>query len=171
MGDYVNERISGIGEPESKRKSTVSSILLGIGLAGLVDIIIFHAIMQWHHTISHKITPNTIESLQLNILYDGIFLSFSLIITIIGIVLLWFASNSNKKNAVVFNKWLFVGLIFIGFGGFNTIEGIINHHILEIHHVIDVPNPLVFDLIFLIVGGLAFLIIGAILLRSQINKN
>ena len=60
-----------------------------------------------------------------------------------------------------------MGLALVGFGGFNTIEGIINHHILEMHHVIDVANPLAFDLAFLVVGGLAFLAAGGLLLRSS----
>jgi uncharacterized membrane protein len=107
------------------------------------------------------------ESLQTNILHDGAFLAFSLIITLAGIILLWHASRSNIKNSLLSNKWSFTGLILVGFGGFNIIEGIINHHILGMHHVIDVANPFAFDLTFLVVGGLAFLVTGGILLRSQ----
>ena len=120
-GEIVNKR----------RKPTVSAILIGIGLAGLIDITIFHQILQWHHITSNKIIPNTLESLQMNILWDGVFLAFSLIITIVGVSLLWHASDSKNKNSLLSNKWSFIGLIFIGFGGFNIIEGIINHHILE----------------------------------------
>ena len=167
MANNVKEDDYGYGKIANKRKSTVSAILIGIGLAGLIDIIIFHEILQWHHTTSHKIIPNTMESLQMNIAYDGMFLAFSLIITISGIILLWHASSSNDKNSILSNKWLFVGLILIGLGGFNTAEGIVNHHILEMHHVMDVEDPLAFDLTFLIVGGLAFLVAGGILLRSQ----
>ena len=119
-----------------KRKSVASAILLGIGLAGLVDIIIFHAILQWHHTSSQVIPPNTMESLQLNILHDGVFLSFSLIITILGTILLLYSQDSKNRNYFLSYKRSFVGLLLIGFGGFNTIEGIINHHILQRHHVI-----------------------------------
>lgn len=107
------------------------------------------------------------ESLQANIAYDGVFLAFSLIITISGIFLLWHASSSNGKNTILSNKWLFVGLVFVGLGGFNAVEGVVNHHILEMHHVIDVADPFAFDLAFLIVGGLAFLVVGGILLRTQ----
>ncbi len=167
MANNVKEDDYGRGEIANKRKSTVSAILIGIGLAGLIDIIIFHEILQWHHTSSHKIIPNTMESLQMNIAYDGVFLAFSLMITISGIILLWHASSSNNKSSILSNKLLFVGLIFIGLGGFNTVEGIVNHHILEMHHVMDVADPLAFDLTFLIVGGLAFLVVGGILLRSQ----
>jgi len=35
------------------------------------------------------------------------------------------------------------------------------------HHVIDISQPLVFDLAFLVVGGLAFLITGGIFLRKS----
>lgn len=167
MVNNVKENDYRYGENANKRKSAVSAILIGIGLAGLIDIIIFHEILQWHHTASHKIIPNTIESLQTNIVYDGVFLAFSLIITISGIFLLWHASSSNGKNTILSNKWLFVGLVFVGLGGFNTVEGGVNHHILEMHHVIDVADPFAFDLAFLIVGGLAFLVIGGILLRTQ----
>jgi uncharacterized membrane protein len=167
MANNVKENDYRYGENVNKRKSTASAILIGIGLAGLIDIIIFHAILQWHHTSSHIIIPNTIESLQMNLLHDGLFLSFSLIITIAGVVLLWHASSSNNKNSLLSNKRSFIGLALIGFGGFNTIEGIINHLVLEMHHVIDVANPLAFDLTFLVVGGLAFLAAGGLLLRSR----
>ncbi len=167
MANNVKENDYRYGENVNKRKSTASAILIGIGLAGLIDIIIFHAILQWHHTSSHVIIPNTIEALQMNLLHDGLFLSFSLIITIAGVILLWHASSSNNKNSLLSNKRSFIGLALIGFGGFNTIEGIINHLVLEMHHVIDVANPLAFDLTFLVVGGLAFLAAGGLLLRSR----
>ena len=35
------------------------------------------------------------------------------------------------------------------------------------HHVIEVADPIVFDLTFLALGGLAFLAVGALLFRSQ----
>ena len=155
------------GESGSKRKSAISAILIGIGLAGLIDIIVFHAILQWHHTSSHKLMPNTMESLQINILHDGVFLAFSLIITILGIVLLWFAQSSKEKDYFLLHKRSFIGMVLIGFGGFNTIEGIINHHILQMHHVIEVADPLVFDLAFLFIGGIAIAILGAIMIKSQ----
>lgn len=167
MANNVKENDYRYGENANKRKATASAILIGIGLAGLIDIIMFHAILQWHHTSSHIIIPNTIQSLQTNLLHDGLFLSFSLIITIAGVILLWHASSTNNKNSLLSNKRSFIGLALIGFGGFNTIEGIINHHILEMHHVIDVANPLAFDLTFLVVGGLAFLAAGGLLLRSR----
>ena len=94
------------------------------------------------------------------------FLAFSLIITIFGIVLLWYAFSSDDK-VLCFPINGYVGLIFVDLGGFNTVEGIVNHHVLEVYHVMDVAEPFAFDLAFLIVGGLAFLVTGGILLITK----
>ena len=103
------------------KKLAASAIFIGIGLAGLVDIIVFHAILQWHHTSSHVILPDTVEPLQLNILHDGMFLSLSLIITIVGIVLLLYSQDLRRDNYLMLHKKSFIGLLLIGFGGFNII--------------------------------------------------
>jgi uncharacterized membrane protein len=39
------------------------------------------------------------------------------------------------------------------------------------HHVIDVADPFVFDLTFLVVGGLAFLVTGGVFTRLQKVKH
>jgi uncharacterized membrane protein len=53
MSSNTKENNYKYGVRENKRKSVVSAILIGIGLAGLVDIIIFHQILQW---ASHNLT-------------------------------------------------------------------------------------------------------------------
>lgn len=90
---------------------------------------------------------------------------------IIGISLLWHSSRFKNKNFLFSNTASFLGLIFIGFGGFHVIEGIINHHLLEMHHVIDVADPFVFDLTFLVVGSLVFLVTGGILIGLKYKRN
>lgn len=53
-----------------------------------------------------------------------------------------------------------------GWGLFNFVEGLIDHQILGIHHVLPGhPNQLVFDLLFLVAGILLFLL-GARLIHS-----
>jgi uncharacterized membrane protein len=54
----------------------------------------------------------------------------------------------------------------MGWGLFNLIEGIIDHHILNLHHVKDLPIHVpILDWLFLIVCGLGFIAFGAILAR------
>jgi len=50
---------------------------------------------------------------------------------------------------------------------FNLVEGVIDHHLLELHHVRDLPvhEPL-YDSIFLLVGGVGFLVLGWALTRG-----
>lgn len=56
--------------------------------------------------------------------------------------------------------------MLIGFGSFNVVEGIVNHHLLRIHHVNEIVGPayrLYFDVTFLSWGA-SMLILGYILL-------
>jgi uncharacterized membrane protein len=80
------------------KRAILAAFLLGVGIAGLVDTIIFHQILQWHHMVSNKILPSSLESIQINVLWDGLFLAFALIVTILGISLLWNDSSLNKKD-------------------------------------------------------------------------
>jgi uncharacterized membrane protein len=64
---------------------------------------------------------------------------------------------------------IFVGSIAIGWGLFNLVEGIIDHHILGIHHVRSGPHQLVWDLAFLAFGAV-LVIMGWILVRGGKRK-
>jgi uncharacterized membrane protein len=50
--------------------------------------------------------------------------------------------------------------MLVGWGAFNLVEGIVNHHVLGLHHVRDLPTHVMFyDWAFLIVSG-ALILIG-----------
>lgn len=53
----------------------------------------------------------------------------------------------------------FVGAILMGWGFFNVVEGLVNHHLLGIHHVRAGENQLGWDLAFL-AWGAAMLLSG-----------
>jgi uncharacterized membrane protein len=63
------------------------------------------------------------------------------------------------------SAWRLIGLILAGWGSFNLIEGIVDHHILTIHHVKAGENQLAFDLGFLALG--AVLVGGGVLLARR----
>jgi uncharacterized membrane protein len=53
-----------------------------------------------------------------------------------------------------------LGYMLVGWGGFNLVEGIVNHHILELHHVRDLPTHVAFyDWAFIVVSG-ALILVG-----------
>lgn len=125
------------------------SFIFGFGFLGALDGIIFHQLLQWHSVYMATDRPGQIMS-------DGLF-HFAVTITlIIGGVLLWLAGNpSNLSKGVR----LLVGWFLIGGGVFNLVEGIINHHLLQIHRVKPGdPNALAYDLAFLASGLLLFII-------------
>jgi len=58
--------------------------------------------------------------------------------------------------------------MILGWGLFNLVEGTIDHHLLNIHHVRDMPfHVLAYDWIFLAVGGVGFSLIGLLLARGN----
>ena len=112
-------------------KVTTAGILLGIGLGGFVDGIVLHQILQWHQMLSAALPPETIEAMKRNMAADG-----------------WF-------HAAV---WI---ATLLGWGAFNLVEGIVDHHVLELHHVRDLPQHVPgYDWIFLLVAGVGFVLAG-----------
>lgn len=61
----------------------------------------------------------------------------------------------------------FVGAMIFGWGLFNLVEGIIDHQLLAIHYVRQVPNYTVYNLTFLVIGGVAFILIGWLLMKDD----
>ena len=111
---------------------TSSGILFGLGLGGFFDGIMLHQVLQWHHMLSSWYPVNTKENLELNTSWDGIFHSSTYIFVLLGLFLLW---RSAHRQHLYWSSKLMIGTLLLGFGIFNTVEGIVDHHILGIHHV------------------------------------
>lgn len=128
-----------------------ASVVLGLGLGGFIDGIVFHQILQWHQMLSAEHPPNTLENMQLNTLWDGLFHASTWILTAVGLVLLWRALQNRSQRLP---GRILAGGLLMGWGIFNLVEGIINHFILGIHHVRPGPNQLAYDVGFLVLGAL-----------------
>lgn len=109
-----------------------AGILLGLGLGGFFDGIVLYQILQWHHMASAVTDTTTVSGLRLNVLLDGLFHAVTYIFTVVGIVLLWRAWRT--PNVPVSGRTLF-GSAVLGWGLFNVVEEIIDHHLLGVHHV------------------------------------
>lgn len=139
-------------KPLNRRPLIIAGILLGIGQGGFLDGIVFHQILQWHHMFTNVESSKTVAGLELNTIGDGLFHVFDWLITIAGIAALW---RAGKRDDVPWSISTFVGYIAIGAGMFNVVEGIIDHHILQIHHVKPGVHQLLWDLGFIGIGVLA----------------
>jgi len=114
-----------------------ATLVLGMGIGGFIDGIIMHQVLQWHGMFSNIVPPDTVSSKSINMFWDGIFHLFTLTMVVIGILLL---KNIIRKTVDGSSRVLTGGLL-AGWGIFNLVEGIINHHILKIHNVREVPDP------------------------------
>jgi uncharacterized membrane protein len=130
-----------------------AGILLGIGLGGFFDGTVLHQILQWHHLLSNAgYPPNSVENLQINTLADGLFHAATYISTAMGVFALWRVMQ--HRHSMLSGRAL-IGAMLVGWGGFNLVEGIIDHQILGIHHVREgAANVLLWDIGFLVWGAL-----------------
>jgi uncharacterized membrane protein len=135
------------------RQLTAAGILLGLGLGGFFDGIVLHQILQWHHMVSHvdDYPTTTVAGLEANTLGDGLFHAATWLATLAGLFLLW---SAVRRPRGPWSTHAFVGLLLIGWGSFNVVEGLIDHHLLELHHVKEnAGNQLAWDLAFLVWGA------------------
>lgn len=140
-----------------------SGLLIGAGMGGFLDGIIFHQILQFHNMFSAQIPPDTLVNAKINMFWDGLFHAAVWLMTATGIFMFWKAS---RRTDILWSGRIFFGSILAGFGLFNFIEGIIDHQILGIHHVYEyAENKIIFDLAFL-VSGIVLQLIGGWLIKS-----
>lgn len=140
-------------------------MLLGLGLGGFFDGIVFHQILQWHHMVSSHPDPNIARDLPLNVMLDGFFHAATYTFTVLGIGLLW---RGWRTDIVPRSGRTLLGSVILGWGLFNVVEGIVDHHLLGIHHVWPGgPGPvLLWDVAFL-GWGLLFIGGGYALIRGD----
>jgi uncharacterized membrane protein len=149
---------------------TSAGIFFGLGLGGFFDGIVLHQLLQWHHMLSSWYPVTSIENLELNTRWDGIFHSITYLFVLIGLFLLW--RTAHKRHLYWSTKQL-IGTILLGFGIFNFVEGVVNHHWLGIHHVNEtVPKEQwhLWDYAFT-ASGLFMIAVGWMVYRSGMQES
>lgn len=137
--------------------------LLGIGLGGFIDGIVFHQILQWHHMLSAVVVPVDLATLKFNLIWDGLSHAFNWTITVLGIALLWRAGQDPR---VPWSTPTFLGSLCLGWGLFNVVEGFIDHQLLALHHVHPGVDELAWDMGFLLFGAL-LVVLGWTLIHAD----
>ncbi|HEY7596069.1 MAG TPA: DUF2243 domain-containing protein [Actinophytocola sp.] len=133
--------------------------VLGVGLGGFVDGILLHQLLQWHHMLSNSgsdniglptYSPDTMPGLRMNTAWDGVFHAFTWLAVLIGLGLLY--SRVTTARGRMWRSRVLWGWVLVGWGLFNLVEGVVDHHLLGIHHVRAGPGQLWWDLGFLVLG-------------------
>jgi uncharacterized membrane protein len=153
--------------PRRRGRLITASIVLGIGLGGFFDGIVFHQLLQWHHMVSTPTPPDTLANLQANTFFDGLFHAATWVTTLAGI---WLLMLTNGERHVEGGARVLTGGLLAGWGGFNLVEGLVDHYVLRIHHVRPGLDEALYDAAFLAWGAI-FLACGWWLIRSAIRGN
>ena len=173
--DHPEEYAVTIDEEAVKRSSPLAAgILLGLGVGGFFDGIVLHQILQWHHMATSGGFPvagaqtaaDALANLKLNTVLDGLFHAMAYVFVLIGLLLLWRAA---RRAHARWSSRRLIGSLLMGFGLFNLVEGVLNHHLFGIHHVNEtLPRDqwIYWDLGFL-AWGAAMLTGGWLMWRNE----
>lgn len=146
------------------RRIVFPTLVVGIGLGGFFDGILLHQILQWHHLLS-LVPGEPYRDLGTQILADGVFHILMYLVTGFGLWLLWRRRRELSDASVGWRTVAGGGLL--GFGLWNVIDVGFFHWILGIHRIrVGVPDPMTYDLIWLLALGLVPMIIGWMALRK-----
>lgn len=136
--------------------------VLGVGLGGFVDGILFHQLLQVHSMLSGRVPRADVIGLEINMFWDGLFHVATWVATAIGVALLF---RAGERPDVVWSRRLLAAGLAFGWGLFNLVEGVVDHHVLHLHHVVERLGESVFDVAFLASGAL-LIALGWLLLQS-----
>jgi uncharacterized membrane protein len=138
-----------------QRATVWTGAILGVGLMGAVDSIIFHQLLQWHNFYY-----DTTEFWR--IFSDGLLQAFTAGMLFFGAMRLW--GQRHRINEVVTSRLIWAGII-LGAGAFQLFDGTVIHKVLRLHQIREgVENNLPYDIAW---NGFAvlLLVMGWVLLQ------
>ncbi len=143
-----------------KSSSMLWGAVLGFGLGGFFDGILLHQILQWHHLLS--LVPGA-GDLRWQVLWDGVFHALMYAVAAPGLGGLW---RARRRGGETGGRPL-LGALMLGFGFWHVVDGVLSHWVLGIHRVrVDIPNPLAWDLAWLVGFGAVPMVVGWLLARG-----
>ena len=139
----------------SSSASLRAALLIGVGLMAAVDEIVFHQVLAWHHFYDQS-TP------AISLMSDGLLHAGELIALVAGFFLI---ADLRHQRAFA-PQWAGAG-VFLGAGGFQLFNGLINHKVLLLHQVRYGVDLLPYDLVWNAAGALLLLIGLGLWLRAR----
>jgi len=137
-----------------------SALIVGFAMGGFFDGILLHQILQWHHLLS--LVPG-VDTLRAQVLWDGLFHAAMYGVAVVGMWGLWRARNRLSGVGVR----ALAGALLVGSGLWHGVDAVLSHWLLGIHRIrVDSPDPLLWDLLWLVVFGLLPIAAGWRLMRG-----
>jgi uncharacterized membrane protein len=147
--------------PVSAKAPLIGAFILGFAFGAFFDGILLHQILQWHHLLS-LVQGDLYRDVRVQILADGLFHAAAYLLAAGGLVLLWGGGQARPADRIA------LGWAVLGFAAWQFADVTLVHWAIGLHRVrVDVPNPLVWDVGWLMVLGSLPLFAGLWLLRGQ----
>lgn len=149
----------------SSTRATWGGVLVGIGLVGTLDEVIFHQLLDWHHFLERSDLDGTVtaSARQIGLRADGLFHLASTFVLALGLIALLAGGAAALRG----HGRRVIGGLLVGAGGFNLYDGVVQHKLLGLHPVRrGVENLLPYDLAWT-GAALALLVAGVTLLRRR----
>jgi uncharacterized membrane protein len=122
-----------------------------------VDEIVFHQVLAWHHFYDQA-TP------AISLLSDGLLHAGELVALVAG----FFLVSDLRHRGALAPAWALAG-VFLGAGGFQLFDGLINHKVLRLHQVRYGVELLPYDVIWNAFGAL--LLVAGVLLWQRARRS
>lgn len=98
-----------------------TAALIGVGVTAAIDEILFHQLLAWHHFYDLA-TP------AIALLSDGLLHAAELVAIVAGV----FIALDLRRRQTWLPACAWAGL-FLGAGGFQLFDGVVDHKLLRIH--------------------------------------
>lgn len=142
------------------RHLAVAGVLVGIGLVGTLDEVVFHQLLDWHHFLERAPggPPVPAAPRRIGLVSDGLFHVVATVALGAGLLLLGRAGPLHGGGRRL------TGAVLAGGGAFNLYDGVVHHLLLGLHPVRRGVDPLPYDIAWIAVA-LLLLASGVALLR------
>jgi len=134
------------------RRTVLSGVLAGVGLAAFIDETVFHQLLHWHHFYDRS-TPTA------GLVSDGFFHAGGFVAIVAALFLY---ADLRRTGELVRRAW--AGAICAGWGAFQLYDGLVQHKLLRLHQIRYHVHLLPYDLAWDVAGALG-LLVGLALLR------
>lgn len=143
-----------------RKQALVWAGLAGFGLAGQFDSILLHRILNWHHLMSLAAPhAGSLVHLQWDSAFDTVM--FALVVLGLSALLI------NRATLVGMQARYLAGAVLAGFGLWHVTDAVVVHWALGLHRIRPAaPAPLMWDLTWLALFGIAPLAVALPLLRA-----
>ncbi|WP_345771948.1 DUF2243 domain-containing protein [Geodermatophilus sabuli] len=143
--------MTGTTPPPDGRRLLASGLLLGAGLMGAVDEIVFHQLLHWHHFYDRA-------SGAAGLVSDGLLHAATLSAVVAGLALL---ADLRRRRTFTPTRWW--AAVLLGAGAFQLWDGVVDHKLLRVHQVRYGVDPTGYDVAW-IAGAVVLLAAGALLM-------